>query len=120
MKCTVTATGNTINKIEERLKREAPVQSDKPEAVVLGTVRCTAVFYITTSFLDFSLFEKYPSAEVKVQTNDLVYYKPKHYKYGSIRKLAQSTEEAEDTDDPTTLDSFETMEQWELRNARKL
>ena len=120
MKCTVTANGNTIDKIEERLKREVPLQSDKPEAAVLGTVRCTAVFYTTANYLDFSLFEKYPSAEVKIQTNDLVYYKPRHYKHGSIRKVAEVENSATEEEDPVVLDEFETMEQWESRNAGKL
>lgn len=115
-----------INNYNERVVEELPQTAEQCK-------NCSAVFTFLDNYVDWKIFEKYPSLEVKIEYENGNWFKRKRHKYGTyirnqencnVRRIeactsfGHSTDESElDSCDDNDLQDFEELDLWEARNG---
>lgn len=127
MKCTIRGCGMDVMKFRECLKKELSgyamqVTEEIPEAAVQGARFCTAVFYVNVSFLNFRIADSFYNSEVHFMWKDKEYVKPRGTSHGQFRLIQVEKPREIKTVfcQDSTLDDYEDLEHWEMRNAGEL
>lgn len=123
----------TIINYKERVIEELPQTAEQCK-------NCSAVFTFLDNYVDWKVFENYISLEVKIEYEDGNWFKKKRHKYGTYVKQqkpfnSKRIEECksfehsnndrtlenfnvyEDDKSSETLDEFEDLDLWEMRNG---
>ena len=68
-----------INNYNERVIEELPQTAEQCK-------NCSAVFTFLDNYVDWKIFEKYPSLEIKIEYESGNWFKRKRHKYGTYVK----------------------------------